>query len=187
VQVQSQFLRGVSDRIASTIIAIEDDKDTLQPRILENKLAIEKILNHPIMGIGLGNSYYATGEVWGRGKDSFKADGATRYIHNGWLYIPLKMGIPTLIMFIWLCYIFFRSSLANLSYTPIFRQIAFRVGFSAAFFGFLVQSLVANRFISSKHMTVIGLLLGLIAILTKSSEINFPMSHNDPRSNDTSD
>lgn len=172
VTLQSQFLHAIRSRTASIFSSLERQDDTLHGRLLENQLALRKIRENPLEGIGLGNSYYAPQEVWGVRQSAFEEDGATRYIHNGWLYIPLKMGIPTLMVFIWLCVVFIRSNLADLSRTRGSIRIAFRVAFSAAFFGFLLQSLVANRFCEPKHMVVMGLLIGLTTALARNKDRN---------------
>lgn len=69
-------------------------------RKLENEDAILGIKRSPLLGIGMGGEYRRwMGEV-----SEFKEH--TRYIHNGYLYVALKAGIPALLA---LVYFLFRS------------------------------------------------------------------------------
>jgi hypothetical protein len=56
-------------------------------RQVENREALDKIERQPLTGVGIGGEY----------KDTISTEGSfaieTTYIHNGYLYFPLKMGI----------------------------------------------------------------------------------------------
>lgn len=52
----------------------------------ENSAAFAAIEQHPLLGVGIGGEYKQTISVGG-------FQGETRYIHNGYLYFPLKMGL----------------------------------------------------------------------------------------------
>ena len=56
-------------------------------RKLENDAAMRRILRNPIMGTGIGGDYKQTISQEG----SFQYE--TTYIHNGYLFFPLKMGL----------------------------------------------------------------------------------------------
>jgi O-antigen ligase len=72
---------------ASGFFTEVDHGDSLGWRKMENRLAITSIENNPFLGVGLGGEYKLT--MSSRG--SFLNE--TRYIHNGYLYYPLKMGL----------------------------------------------------------------------------------------------
>lgn len=80
-------------------------------RRLENTLAWESIEKRPLLGVGIGGAY----------KNEVKLDAGflndQYFIHNGYLYFPLKMGIPGLLIGIWLLFeiikIITRSSRGN--------------------------------------------------------------------------
>ena len=52
-------------------------------RLRENDAALARIERHLFTGVGIGGEYKQTGSL----------DQETTYIHNGYLYFPLKMGI----------------------------------------------------------------------------------------------
>jgi hypothetical protein len=55
-------------------------------RLRENEAALDRIEHNPLTGVGVGGEYKQTSS-----SDGF--DQETTYIHNGYLYFPLKMGI----------------------------------------------------------------------------------------------
>lgn len=55
-------------------------------RILENQAALPRIERQPFTGVGIGGEYKQM-------RTSLGFDQETTYIHNGYLYFPLKMGI----------------------------------------------------------------------------------------------
>lgn len=61
-------------------------------RQIENQVAFEAIAKHPILGVGIGGAYKQTLSSAG----SFENE--EFFIHNGYLYFPLKMGIPGVIL-----------------------------------------------------------------------------------------
>jgi O-antigen ligase len=56
-------------------------------RMSESTEALNVILDNPIMGVGLGGDYKTSVTP----NNTF--DGETRYIHNGYLLLPVKMGL----------------------------------------------------------------------------------------------
>ncbi len=56
-------------------------------RLSENAYALDKIEEHPIMGVGIGGQYKQTASAVGHFGNE------TTYIHNAYLYYPLKMGL----------------------------------------------------------------------------------------------
>lgn len=59
-------------------------------RRMENQAAINRIERSPLVGVGLGGQYKQTASSEGH----FGIEGS--YIHNGYLFFPLKMGLPAL-------------------------------------------------------------------------------------------
>jgi hypothetical protein len=56
-------------------------------RVVENNEALQRIAEKPLTGVGIGGDYKRTISSSG----SFAVE--TRYIHNAYLYFPLKMGV----------------------------------------------------------------------------------------------
>lgn len=56
-------------------------------RLSENAYALDRIESNPIMGVGLGGQYKQTASAVGHFGNE------TNYIHNAYLFFPLKMGL----------------------------------------------------------------------------------------------
>lgn len=87
-------LNAVSERYF-TLFAGKDliKSSSLQDRYLENQYAVKQIMQHPVLGIGLGNDYRPT--IYG------PKDNLTYYVHNAYLWIMLDMGIPGFVLLMW--------------------------------------------------------------------------------------
>lgn len=72
-------------------------------RYREYKDAIDKIKENPILGIGFGVDYRKTTA------DRIAFNGAFSYIHNGYLFLLLKMGSLGFILFIVITLLFFKN------------------------------------------------------------------------------
>ena len=65
-------------------------------RRLENEASAARIAQSPLFGIGLGGEY----RPWLSEIRNFSEH--TRYVHNGYVFIALKLGIPALAALLWL-------------------------------------------------------------------------------------
>ena len=65
-------------------------------REVENDLARRKIEGNPLLGIGLGGEYRS---AFGRLQEFSEQ---TRYVHNGYLYITLKLGVMAIALLAWI-------------------------------------------------------------------------------------
>jgi O-antigen ligase len=87
---EPQSIGALQDRVLSA----GDDVaygSSLNWRFYENRVAVDKIQEHPILGIGLGTAYRPAAA-----SDVFSEQ--ARYIHNGYLYLVLKMGPISLVL-----------------------------------------------------------------------------------------
>lgn len=111
---------AVIDAIVNRILSVFSEgasSSSFGWRITENYFAIPKILSHPWMGLGLGAEYKP------RLIELKFFSEQTHYIHNGYLYIALKLGIVGLLAygafylsFLSICFKDF--SFRKLEYTP---------------------------------------------------------------------
>ncbi|MBV8465240.1 MAG: O-antigen ligase family protein, partial [Burkholderiales bacterium] len=62
----------------------------------ENEIAVHQILRSPFIGVGIGGEY----RRWSPTLVNFSDH--VRYIHNSYLYLSLKIGLPGLAMMLWL-------------------------------------------------------------------------------------
>jgi O-antigen ligase len=87
----NQTLLSISDRFTSLFAGEKLIKSSsLEIRALEHKYAMENIAEHPVLGIGLGNTYRPT--FW-------RNDSLTYYMENAYLWILTDMGAPGLLFF----------------------------------------------------------------------------------------
>jgi len=89
MEVKPRTAEAIVDRFGSVGQEI-DRGGSFAWRRIENSTAIEKILEHPFFGVGVGGEY--KGYVSSSG--SFQNE--TNYIHNAYLFFPLKFGLWTI-------------------------------------------------------------------------------------------
>jgi O-antigen ligase len=168
------LVTGLADRFVS-LLTPDDTMETssLQWREFENGKALESILKHPLLGVGLGGRYRELttfqGEslgLWTRGSQA--ADQITlftRYVHNSYLSIAVKMGVPALLVLAWFCLAFLVGSwkIYREASTPESRGIV--LGILASFAGLLAWSYYHAHLIKAESTPVIGLMTGLIAVV----------------------
>lgn len=126
-------------------------RDTLIDRIIENQFAVEKIKNQPLLGIGLGNDYR---------KDIDWNPKLNAYIHNGFLWILMKIGIFGFIAF--MCFLI-HAICRGLRYWKQIQDDYLRcvaIGFMLACLGFMMSALMNPVFMQWHSSPIIGLMLG---------------------------
>lgn len=130
---------GYLDRL-STITNIESDRTgSAQGRWQDFIVAAEVIAKHPITGVGVGNDMIALNEQRG-GVDTWRS------VHNAYLQYGVDLGLPGLLLFVWLHALCFRSAraierraardprLAHLGHLAAGIQISLAAFFVAAMF-----------------------------------------------------
>ena len=88
-------MTGAAERIMS-ISEEGGNRTSFGWRKLENELAIANIIKSPIIGVGIGGEY----RKWLGELRTFEEH--TRYVHNSYIFIALKLGLPALIILLWL-------------------------------------------------------------------------------------
>lgn len=171
---QIPLMSGIVDRFSS-LLSLDStmESNSLQWRIFENRKAFDSILKHPILGVGLGGRYRELttlqGEAVGQWTRGSLAAGEvsrfTRYVHNSYLSITVKMGITALIVLVWFFIAFLLNSMAvyrNLN-DPKFKGIT--LGVVAGFMGILAWAYYHAHFIKVEATPVMGLMTGLVAVM----------------------
>jgi O-antigen ligase len=87
------FVIGAFDRILSVQTELSGKGTSYAWRVQENHFAKIAMQNNPIMGIGLGGEYKP------RLIDMRAFAGQTFYIHNGYYYVTLKLGLIGLVFY----------------------------------------------------------------------------------------
>lgn len=161
----TKLMTGAMERLTSLTDpqTFEDPNSSLRWRDFEYQYAIPQIASHPILGLGMGARY----RPFVSGKDSNNYDGR-KFIHNGHVYIMIKSGLLGGYL------AFFSFSLVSLLRGLIFwRQVsdpqsqAIVLGFTLAYLGILVGSLVAPMIMAAWWTPVIGIMLGTNEVIYK--------------------
>ena len=94
------FADAIGNRF-STLLSPDDTigSNSVQWRVFENSEATDAILKQPLLGVGLGNTY-RTASIDHR--QSLGAnDSYYGFVHNSFLYLGVKLGLPGLLAFVW--------------------------------------------------------------------------------------
>ncbi len=140
----------------------EEDQNLSGRRLLEYILVLPHVAEHPIMGNGLGATFLIAGDAVLQGPKGEQID--FHYIHNLYLLIAFRLGIPVLLVLFVLLWKYFRRStkkLKSLNLSP--GTSVLMAGLIAAVFGEVVLSVTSPTFLN--HPTA-GLLGCIMAITT---------------------
>lgn len=127
---------GYMDRL-NTITDIEADKTgSAQGRWKDFQVAAAVVADHPVLGVGLGQDILALNEARGRA--------TWRSVHNAYLEYAVDLGIPGLLLFVWLLVASFRSTQAvarHAARRPEFAELGiYAVGIQIALVAFAVAA-----------------------------------------------
>ncbi|MHC1696763.1 MAG: O-antigen ligase family protein [Geobacteraceae bacterium] len=149
----NQTVLSISDRFTSLFTGKELIKSrSLEIRRLENKYALAKIAEHPVLGIGLGNTYRPI--FW-------KNDTLTYYMENGYYWILTDMGIPGLLFFMMFYLRFLVRAFRNRTAIRDDYLRAALTGFMLSGVGILPMVIVNPIFMQWFSIVVISLCIGL--------------------------
>ena len=154
----------VTDRVGSLLENPIKREGSLQWRAIETHYALAKIIRHPILGIGLGNSYRPpmAGE-----SDAMYSGWANKYVENGYLYIALMMGLVGLIPFLWLCASYL---LQVLRYQHEIRDDGLRavyLGFGAAFLGMVACNIATPTFVIGTRLVFFPVAMAISEVILR--------------------
>lgn len=158
----STFVEATVARF-STMLTPRETLQTysLQWRIYENGEAFRSIREHPLIGIGLGNTYrtYTLTQKETMGFDPL----FLRYIHNGYLYIAIKMGLIGLAAYAWIAFCFLFHGFRGFTRIrdPELKQLSLVM--LAGFVGFSWWCITEPHLLYIEGMSTLGLMIGLVA------------------------
>jgi O-antigen ligase len=165
------FVAGISERFGSLLTPSETaGTGSLQWRAFEIEQALQAIREQPLTGVGLGNRYRELsayhGEASGRLTRGSIATGEvsrfTRYVHNSYGAIAVKMGIPGLLALLWFCAMALFKGLQVYRHMPDSKQKGMVLGILVAFAGLLVWSYFHAQLIKAESTGTIGIMLALV-------------------------
>jgi len=147
----SRYAELTAQRIAS-LQGIEDTS-TVAVRRLENRYAAAAIRQQPFTGIGFATNYRPM--IYG------PDDTMGWFVHNGYLWIQLKMGLLGSLAFAWLSLRFLRQGWRGWSHAqdPLLQAVV--LGSMVTYLGLLAINFITPYFMQNWSVAVIGLMVGL--------------------------
>jgi hypothetical protein len=134
---------------------------TLGGRVQELEIAFEKIAQYPMLGIGLGIRYYGDGQrIWRYAEDM---NFLPRFIHNGYAWIALKMGLPMFFLLLWILARTFIWIGRDLHHAVSTEDRGLIVGLGLSLIGLCASALVVPIFMQPSYVVTLTAIMGLIA------------------------
>ncbi len=161
----NKLIDGVFYRLGSLadIRTFDDPNSSLNWRDFEYQYALPQIALHPFTGIGLGTTYRPS--VIGR--DPVVSRGST-FIHNGHLDIIVKSGVLGYISYLLFAFIALARGYKFWRIVPIQFQAVF-IGFTLAYLGILIGSIVSPMIVTAWWTPVIGVMIGINEVVLAKS------------------
>ena len=167
------------ERLASINAEVHGGR-SLAYRLLENSMAIPKIETHPLFGIGLGQFYRQPVVAYiSQGTDPILQ---SRFIHNGYLYVLLKLGITAFLAYAALIFTFFvhaRRLRKRLASTQDRAIVAACIGIMVIP---LFTSMVRPEWMSSASTSVFALCFAIVAAVERLRAAPLPACQTGPQS-----
>jgi O-antigen ligase len=139
------------------------DTDSLAFRLYETGEATRSIAQHPWLGVGLGNVYRDVTLLTDEASANRTGRRLTWYIHDGFLFMTVKMGLPAMLVFAWFSLAFIVGGLRAYIRSPYGRSKILILASLASYVGFLEWSLTSPLTMDSASACVVGMMLGLVA------------------------
>jgi hypothetical protein len=146
---------------------------SLQWRVFETEEGLRSVSEHPLVGVGLGNSYRevttlageATGLMTGGSLAAGELSRFARFLHNSYLSIAVKMGLPALACFLWFCAALLVNSALLYRHLSEGQSRAIALAVLAGFVGLMEWSVFHQHFVQAESTAIVGLMAGLAASL----------------------
>ena len=118
------------------------------------------IKERPLIGVGLGNfRYHYPGYMLPGAKEYFL------HAHNIFLQITVEMGIPGLLVFLWLLFLFFKDIFAQRQEDKYLKVVS--IGFCAGIIAILITSFFHDVFHSRQIATLTWYIIGMAIAANK--------------------
>lgn len=161
--IKPASLAALKDRALSASDDVEHGS-SLNWRFYEDKMAMIKLNQYPVLGIGLGTAYRppAVSDV---------TPEQVRYVHNGYLYMVLKLGPLALLVLIGVVFAFFQMAKKLLRSQLPDKYRAVVIASIALFSQLLVLSITQPEFLMmSWGIGVLAMLIGILGAMSNLLE-----------------
>lgn len=130
-------------------------------RLQETQTALDRIARHPVVGYGLGYRIPFRGLP---GVPGEVAHAETTFLHNGYLFLLLKLGAVGLAVFLWFLWRLVRVQwiVADALRDPGDKGLAF--GFLLSVVGIAVMSVTTSKFADAPTTLFLGVFSGILYV-----------------------
>lgn len=163
----ADLMRASFERLATLGNDETLGESSLQWRYVENEYAIRQIMSHPFLGLGMGSRYRPLDpriDYWGMKWD------ARRFIHNGHLWVLLRMGVSGYLFLMWLSITLLLRGFKYWRYISDPQMQGAVVGFTLVYLGLLVAATVNCIFASWSWTPVIGIMMGVNEVALRGAQ-----------------
>jgi O-antigen ligase len=149
------------------------DSTSLQWRVFEIGEALESIARHPWLGVGLGNDYRPRPLLGGEARGDprvtrFGGDTRlTRFMHNGYLYVATKAGLPTLAVLGWFAVALLVAGGRAYRAAPDAPPKALALAIVCGFAGFLEWTFFEPHLMLPASMATIGTMVAAVGAVDR--------------------
>ena len=161
------LVTALTDR-ASSIFAPDQtlNSASLEWRAFEVAAAEQSIRSHPWLGVGLGNDYrpmtLLQGEARGWLYDLAGDARLTRFIHDSYLYLAVKMGLPAFGVFLWFVVAYLVQGVRTVRAVSSTWSKLMLMPCVFGFAGLLEWAIFEAHFMLSPSMAAVGLSIAMV-------------------------
>jgi len=160
----ARLVQPLADRVA-TLGQNPLREGSLKWRAIENHYAFQQIGSHPMLGLGLGNTYRPPMES--ESDITSFSDWSSKYIENGYLYIAVMMGLVGLLPFLWLCAAYLLRVLHHQHEIKDDGLRAIYLGFGASFLGMVACNVVSPTFVIGSRLVFFPLAMAICEVILR--------------------
>jgi len=164
------FFQAALDRIFSLFRSdtySATGAETFRWRDFEYVWSWKSIVQHPILGLGLGARY----RPWLPGIDWAGFDGRG-FIHNGHLWIIVKSGLLGYLAFLWVFFTYIKRGFNHWQHIQDDYLRAILIGSVLPFIGFFVGSIASPTLMRYNTTPVIGVMIGINEVIIRLNPTN---------------
>jgi len=140
------------------------ESSSLEWRLFETDESLRSISEHPLLGVGLGGVYRNVTLLRGEAAAGYRGYlRFTRFVHNSYLYLAVKMGLPGLLAFL-----VFAAALLAMCWRQYARTRdalhgSLALAILTALVGFLAWCVSQSHLLQPESTAVVGLLAAIVA------------------------
>lgn len=164
INLLDKYIAAASDRLIRGMQPHTLQQDvSVQWRVMETRYGVQSILQHPILGIGLGNFYRPAVPA-----DAYLGTIGNRwYIHNAYLWVLIDMGLVGFIPFILL---YAAAIIRGFRYWERISDQRLKVillGGTLGIFGQAISNIVAPSFFQDWMVLIFAIIMGINELIIK--------------------